>query len=53
MNGFRFTLRFRADNEAERHAAEYLKSLKHEDTIRKYVESQGNEEEKNFTITDE
>ena len=29
MNGFRFTLRFRADNEAERHAAEYLKSLKH------------------------
>ena len=29
MNGFRFTLRFRADNEAERRAAEYLKSLKH------------------------
>ena len=29
MNGFRFTLRFRADNEDERHAAEYLKSLKH------------------------
>ncbi len=29
MNGFRFTLRFRADNEAERHAAEYLKTLKH------------------------
>ena len=29
MNGFRFTLRFRADNEAERHAAEYLKSRKH------------------------
>lgn len=29
MNGFRFTLRFRADNEAERRAAEHLKSLKH------------------------
>lgn len=29
MNGLRFTLRFRADNEAERRAAEYLKSLKH------------------------
>jgi len=29
MNGFRFTLRFRADNEAERRAAEFLKSLKH------------------------
>ena len=29
MNGFRFTLRFRADNEAERRAAEYLKSLKY------------------------
>ena len=29
MNGFRFTLRVRADNEAERRAAEYLKSLKH------------------------
>ena len=29
MNGFRFTLRFRADNEAERRAAEYLRSLKH------------------------
>ena len=29
MNGFRFTLRFRADNEAERRAAKYLKSLKH------------------------
>ena len=29
MNGFRFTLRFRADNEAERRAAEYLKTLMH------------------------
>ena len=29
MNGFRFTLRFRADNEAECRAAEYLKLLKH------------------------
>ena len=29
MTGFRFTLRFRADNEAERRAAEHLKSLKH------------------------
>ena len=29
MNGSRFTLRFRADNEAECRAAEYLKSLKH------------------------
>ena len=29
MNSFRFTLRFRADNEAECCAAEYLKSLKH------------------------
>ena len=29
MNGFRFTLRFRADNEAEHRAAEYLRSLKH------------------------
>ena len=29
MNGFRFTLRFRADDEDERRAAEHLKSLKH------------------------
>ena len=29
MTGFRFTLRVRADNEAERRAAEHLKSLKH------------------------
>ena len=29
MNGFRFTLRVRADNEAECRAAEYLKLLKH------------------------
>ena len=29
MNGSRFTLRFRTDNEAERRAAEFLKSLKH------------------------
>lgn len=29
MNGFRFTLRFRTDDEVERRAAEYLKSLKH------------------------
>ena len=28
MNGFRFTLRFRADDEDERRAAEHLKSLK-------------------------
>ncbi len=29
MNGNRFTLRFRTDNEAERRAADYLKALKH------------------------
>ena len=29
MNGLRFTVRFRADNEAERRAAEHLKSLRH------------------------
>ena len=29
MNSMRFTLRFRADDEEERRAAEYLKSLKH------------------------
>ena len=29
MNGFRFTLRFRADDKDERRAAEHLKSLKH------------------------
>jgi len=29
MNGYRFTLRFRADDKDERRAAEYLKSLKH------------------------
>lgn len=28
MNGFRFTVRFRADDEDERRAAEHLKSLK-------------------------
>ena len=30
MNSLRFTVRFRADDEVERRAAEYLKSLKHE-----------------------
>ena len=29
MNSLRFTVRFRADDEVERRAAEYLKSLKH------------------------
>ena len=29
MNCFRFTVRFRADDEAERRAAEHLKSLRH------------------------
>ncbi len=29
MNSLRFTVRFRADNEAERRAAEHLKSLRH------------------------
>ena len=29
MNGYRFTLRFRADDEDERRAAEHLKSMKH------------------------
>ena len=29
MNSLRFTVRFRADDEVERRAAEFLKSLKH------------------------
>ena len=29
MNSLRFTVRFRTDDEAERRAAEYLKSLRH------------------------
>ena len=39
MNGLRFTVRFRADQEEECRAAEYLKSLKHGDQNRFLVEA--------------
>ena len=39
MNSLRFTVRFRADQEEECRAAEYLKSLKHGDQNRFLVEA--------------